>query len=107
MFLKPGVDDGDIIDSESIYISTNETSQSLYIKCALKLCEMMSQYLANDFIFEPRVQSNEMATYLPKRSPSDGKIDWKLPARAIERLVRALSFPFHLHGQFVWRNCFN
>ena len=54
----------------------------------------MAQYLANDFIFEPRVQTNEMATYLPKRSPSDGKIDWKLPARAIERLVRALSFPF-------------
>lgn len=94
MLLKPGIDDGDIIDVESMPISVNETAQSLYIKCALKLCEIMSLYLANDFVFNAMEQSDKLATYLPKRSPSDGEVDWKLPARVIERLVRALSFPF-------------
>lgn len=94
MILKPGIDDGDIIDIGSMQISSNETAQSLYIKCALKLCDMMSLYLANDYIFNPIEQLDELSTYLPKRSPSDGEIDWKLSARVIERLVRALSFPF-------------
>ena len=94
MILKPGVDDGDIIDIKSVAISPSETARSLYIKCAFELSEVLPNYLSDGFVFNTMEQSNETATFLPKRSPSDGEIDWTLPANAIERLIRALSYPF-------------
>lgn len=94
MVLKPGVDDGDIIDIEPLVITDRETAQTLYLKCAFKLCDMMGSYIDSEFVFQPTKQLNDTATYLPKRSPGDGEIDWNLPARAIERLIRALSPPF-------------
>jgi len=94
MILKPGVDDGDLIEIRSISISSSETARSLYIKCAFELGEMLPNYLDDGYIFKVIKQSDEKASFLPKRSPSDGEIDWTLPANTIERLIRALSYPF-------------
>ena len=58
------------------------------------IAQLFQNYiLRNDENFAT-VQPSEGATYLPKRSPEDGEIDWTLPANAIARLVRALSKPF-------------
>jgi methionyl-tRNA formyltransferase len=46
------------------------------------------------------VQDDAKATYLGKRAPSDGYIEWKESAVKIERLVRAVSRP--LPGAFTF-----
>jgi methionyl-tRNA formyltransferase len=39
-------------------------------------------------------QDHALATYVAVRRPDDGQIDWRQPAEAIDRLVRALSKPY-------------
>lgn len=94
MILGVGVDDGDILNMSSVSIDANETAQSLYLKCAFLLAEMLTPYTSPKFTFQSTPQSLTSPTYLPKRTPVDGEIDWQLPSKVIERLVRALSFPF-------------
>jgi methionyl-tRNA formyltransferase len=43
--------------------------------------------------FETSEQDESKATYLGKRSPEDGHIDWNLPAQEIHKLIRAVSKP--------------
>ena len=44
--------------------------------------------------WDPAPQDHRRATYLGKRTPSDGLIDWQQPAVEVLRLVRAASRPF-------------
>ena len=69
MILKPGIDDGDLIEIRSVSITSCETARSLYIKCALELGEMFPNYLDDGYIFNVIKQSDEKASFLPKRSP--------------------------------------
>jgi len=39
----------------------------------------------------PRAQQTELATHAPKIRKEDGRIDWRLPARAIWNRVRAFT----------------
>ena len=94
MLINEGIDAGNIIDKSCLLISDDETAQSLYLKCAFKLSEFFNIYAKSPSRISGKRQSNDGATYLPQRSPEDGEIDWKLPARSISRLIRALSQPF-------------
>jgi methionyl-tRNA formyltransferase len=38
---------------------------------------------------QPQPQRNDVATYAPKLSPADARIDWAAPAAAIDRRIRA------------------
>ena len=43
---------------------------------------------------QPVKQKEEEATYLLKRTPEDGRIDWGQPSEKIQRLIRAVSRPY-------------
>lgn len=107
MLIDKGVDSGQIIETYCVSIQTDETAQSLYIKCAFAISQLFSNYILRHNKISLTVQPSEGATYLPKRSPEDGEIDWRLPANVITRLVRALSEPFphawsKIHGKKLY-----
>ena len=45
-------------------------------------------------VLVPAPQEDAKASYWRKRSKADGQIDWRMPARGIHNLVRALALPY-------------
>ena len=91
MYMEEGVDTGDILLQHKIDILPTDTGGSLHDRLAqiapevlLEALKLLAQGNA------PRVpQDNALATYAPKLSRENGRIDWAEPARVIERKIRA------------------
>jgi methionyl-tRNA formyltransferase len=85
------LDAGDIIDMKSIPIAPDETGGSLHDRLADLAVEVMAGTLekiaAGTATRTPQDQSQ--VSYVPKLDRDDGRIDWNLPASAIERRIRA------------------
>ena len=95
-FYLEKVDAGPIIDTCSYDINTWDTCETLHFKYQLSmgrlLLENLPMILGGNFI--PTPQSNQGATYYPKRTPEDGCIEWNQPAQNIYNLVRAVTHPY-------------
>ncbi|MBF9038829.1 hypothetical protein LSUCC0246_09935 [Rhodobacterales bacterium LSUCC0246] len=92
--LRPGIDDGDILDTATFKYNPQDDIKISYKKNSLCIGRMMSNLLSNpDFINKAVPQSGE-AQYFPQRLPEDGLIDWNLPGQIISRLCRALTKPY-------------
>ena len=94
ILLDKGVDSGKILGLKNIRIENNETAKTLYIKCAYEVFKLFIEILLEKTENSTLLYRGLNPTYLPKRSPEDGAIDWSLSASVIDRLVRALSKPF-------------
>lgn len=85
------LDAGDIILSRSIPIAPDETGGSLHDKLADLAAGVLTEtleLLENDTA--PRIpQDPALVSYIPKLDRENGRIDWTLPAAAIERRIRA------------------
>jgi methionyl-tRNA formyltransferase len=105
MYMAKGLDTGDILLQRKIDVLPADTGGSLHDRLA---------QIAPDALFDalkmlaegsaPRIPQEEaLATYAPKLTRDDGKIDWSEPAEAIERKIRAFNpWPgafMKLHGQ--------
>src|SRR5437667_12145112 len=93
MYMDEGLDTGDILLQRKIDILPTETGGSLHDRLGQiapdALLESL-QLLAKETA--PRIpQNNALATYAPKLTREDGRIDWSEPAEAIERKVRAFN----------------
>ena len=90
------VDSGDIVDQVKVKIADDETATTLN----QKFLKLYPAIIINNIsrIFEGhdlwQKQDHSQATYLKKRKPADGKIDFSQSAQHIERLVRGLSYPY-------------
>lgn len=95
-FLTEGVDDGDVIDRVQIDVDARETAGTLYAKHRAAHAELVrgNAYRLLRGTAPSTRQDHAKATYWPKRSPEDGRIDWSADAEAIDRLVRAVTRPF-------------
>lgn len=85
------LDAGDIILKKSIPIAADETGGSLHDRLADLAAEVLSETLAKlaDGT-APRIpQDPALVSYIPKLERDHGRIDWTLPAAAIERRIRA------------------
>jgi methionyl-tRNA formyltransferase len=85
------LDAGDMILAKSIPIAAGETGASLHDRLADLAAEVLSETLAKlaDGT-APRIpQDATLASYVPKLERDDGRLDWKQPATAIERRIRA------------------
>ena len=95
-FMDEGADSGDILSQEGVPIEYSDNASTLYNKittCALNQIEdFLPALIKNDFKKIP--QDHSKATYWRKRTKNDGLIDWRMPARGIYNLVRALSRPY-------------
>jgi len=93
MQMDAGLDTGPVWLEREIALATNETGGSLHDKLAAlgadALMEALPLIIAGDH--RPVPQPQEGVCYAHKLSKEEARIDWKEPARQIERLVRAFN----------------
>jgi UDP-4-amino-4-deoxy-L-arabinose formyltransferase/UDP-glucuronic acid dehydrogenase (UDP-4-keto-hexauronic acid decarboxylating) len=106
-------DAGDIVAQQKVIIAENDNALSLH----RKLCAA-SQTLLHDALIQIREnrihehkQDENQATYVGRRTPEDGRLEWEKPAHVLHNLVRAVSDPwpgaFSFVGQtkfIVWKS---
>src|SRR4029453_17619694 len=93
MYMAEGLDTGDVLLRRRTDILPTDTGGSLHDRLAqvapealLEALQMLAKRNA------PRIpQDNALATYAPKLTRDDGKIDWSEPAEIIERTIRAFN----------------
>lgn len=94
--LDEGMDSGDIIYQHPYTIREYDYASDVYDK----VCSAMKYALIKSIpdIYSDSVkfikQNEEEATYLLKRSPEDGRIDWSWSSKKIHTLIRAVSKPY-------------
>lgn len=89
-------DAGDIVAQQAVTITDSDVALSLH----RKLCSA-SQMLLGDVLpkirsgqTQERAQDETQATYVGRRTPEDGRLDWEKPAQVLHNLVRAVSDPW-------------
>jgi len=93
MYVAEGLDTGDILLRRKIDILPTDTGGSLHDRLAqiapnalFDALTMLAKGIA------PRIpQDNTLATYAPKLTRDDGRIDWSESAEVIERKIRAFN----------------
>ena len=95
-YLDEGTDSGDIICQEKFTIGDNDYAEDVLEKAKEAALRAISKGidLILDPEFVPQKQNHNDATYLLKRNPEDGKIDWNSDGQYIQRFVRAVSKPY-------------
>lgn len=85
------LDAGDVIHTQSIPIAADETGGTLHDRLAELAADVLAEtleLLENDRA--PRIpQDAALVSYIPKLDREHGRIDWSMPAAAIERRIRA------------------
>jgi|ERR1700674_2850486 len=91
MYMDEGLDTGDILLQSRLEIAANETGGSLHDRLALIAPEALEAALTQlGNKSATRIpQDSSVATYAPKLEREHGRIDWREPAEAIERKIRA------------------
>lgn len=106
-------DAGDIVAQQKVAIAESDNAMSLH----RKLCAS-SQTLLHDALLQirenrtyERKQDESQATYVGRRTPEDGRLEWEKTANELHNLVRAVSDPwpgaFSFVGQhefIVWKS---
>jgi methionyl-tRNA formyltransferase len=92
-FLSDKVDQGDVIDQQTISIGPDENFSSLSARLAAAAGPFLVKTL--DLItqpgFTPQIQDQSQATPAPKIGPEDCLIDWHGDARRVYNQIRAFS----------------
>lgn len=104
-FLEESADEGRIIDQQSFIVETTETASTLFEKAAVAHYHLgfrLASLIANRSVAS-RPQDEKTASLWQRRKPSDGWIDFHQSANSIDRLVRALAYPYP-RAFFVYRN---
>ena len=87
MRMDAGLDTGPMMLREAVPITATTTAAELHDVLAAIGARLILRALAEDFCASP--QPAEGASYAPKLTRADARIDWTAPAQAIERRVRA------------------
>jgi methionyl-tRNA formyltransferase len=91
--LEPALDSGPILAMERIPIGPDSTASSLHDQLAQLGAAMVGP--AVDALAggraQPRPQPEQGVTYAGKLDKAEGRLDWRLPAEALERQLRALN----------------
>jgi len=90
------VDSGDVIDQRRFAIDDDDDAATVEAKVSELVATMLcDHHAALDAGTAPRrPQDHARATYCVWRTPEDGLIDWRAPARRIHDLVRGLTRPY-------------
>ena len=98
---NPKPDSGDIISQKTVHIKKNYNAEILYKKimdvAKNQIKEIMEKIENNEKI---KLKKNFKSNYWRKRTNLDGKIDWRMSAKLIHNLVRALDKPY-MHPHFT------
>jgi methionyl-tRNA formyltransferase len=95
-FMDERADGGDLLSQRAIAIDATDDAGTLYDKvcrAALEqIAEFVPQLIAGSYVRVP--QDDSRANVWRKRGRADGQIDWRMSARSIHNLVRALAKPY-------------
>ncbi|MFZ7282607.1 methionyl-tRNA formyltransferase [Avibacterium avium] len=93
MQMNEGLDTGDMLHKVYCDISPDDTALSLYHKLEKiapnALLEVLNGLQTGQF--KPEKQDDALANYADKLSKQEAKLDWQLPARQLERCIRAFN----------------
>jgi methionyl-tRNA formyltransferase len=99
---SPGVDDGDILDTQMFDITPFDSGRTMHYKSTLAMISLLkknfTKIITNDF--QLKKQMDVKPTYYPKRTEEDGNVFWDRDSLEIHNLVRAVTRPFH--GAFTF-----
>jgi methionyl-tRNA formyltransferase len=100
--MDEGMDSGPIWTQEPFEITETDYAQDVIDKIVLAIGNALDRVLPNlkNGTFSTSLQDEENATYLGKRNPEDGLIDWNASAKDIHKLIRATSCP--LPGAYTY-----
>jgi methionyl-tRNA formyltransferase len=95
-FMVEDADAGDIISQKFVSIDPDAAAADLYNKLTTVAMTQVGEFTrllaAKDY---SRIQQDHSkANYWRKRNKSDGQIDWRMSAKSIHNLVRALAQPY-------------
>lgn len=93
---NPGVDDGDILDTQIFDLNEFDTAETAHYKNTLSMIKLIEKnidpLLKDSFILKP--QMGILPTFYPKRTEDDGCIFWDRSSTEIYNHVRAVTKPF-------------
>jgi methionyl-tRNA formyltransferase len=100
--MDEGADSGPILTQEKVAFSGKEYPQDLIDKIVDQIGIILDRFLPNLMLglVSYTDQDESKATYLGKRTPSDGYINWSQSAEDIEKRIRCVSHP--LPGAFTY-----
>ena len=91
MQMDEGLDTGAMLFKQSLAITKQDTSTSLYQKLAEIGPNALLETLATLTQIIPQIQNEQHASYAKKLSKEEAKINWFLPAQQLERNIRAFN----------------
>jgi methionyl-tRNA formyltransferase len=102
MLMEKELDTGDILLTAKEPITAQDTALTLHDRLSAigaKLLVETIEAFANDTI-RPTPQDHSKATYAPMLNKSNGRLDWKKPAKTLELFIRGMTpwpgtFTFH------------
>jgi methionyl-tRNA formyltransferase len=93
MVLTEGMDEGPVLATKEVPVERDETAGALGERMAALgaplLVETITRYAAGDL--QPVEQDHDLATYAPKITTEEARINWTRPAHEIANLVRGLN----------------
>jgi len=89
--LNEKMDEGDILTQEEIDILPSENAAELEARLAQIGAELLVKTINDIDKIKPKKQDHSRATYAPKLTKEDGRIDWTKDSLHIERQLRALT----------------
>jgi methionyl-tRNA formyltransferase len=91
MQMDEGLDTGPMLLKQSLTITKEDTSVSLYQKLAEIGPKALLETLNTLAELKPQIQDEALASYAKKLTKEEAKIDWGLPAEQLERNIRAFN----------------
>ena len=88
MMIEEELDSGPILLQKATQIEEGETAPHLMLRLADMGAELLGETLKQLDDLTPHPQQNEVASFAPVLTRSDGLIDWTRNAAVIERMVR-------------------
>ncbi len=93
MQMDAGLDTGPILSMARLPIAADETAGSLHDKLAAlgarEVVRLLPRLAAGEVKAQP--QDDARAVYAPKIGKDEARIDWRLPASVVDRVVRAFN----------------
>jgi len=90
MLMDVGLDTGPMLLTRKVTLDRKNAGQVTEEMAKLG-GEALIEWLTDPTSYRPQPQPDEGATYAPKIEKAEARIDWKQPAKAIERQVRAFA----------------
>lgn len=93
MRMDEGLDTGPVLSQRAVPIDANTTAGTLHDLLAALSARMLIETLAALGKGPAAAQDDSLATYAKKLDKAEARLDWKMAAVALERIVRAMA-PF-------------